>query len=72
MPAPQYHPASTVDDALALLRRPGARVIAGGTDLLVAMDAGLEVATDVVDITRASALADIGSRPSTDASGKAR
>lgn len=50
-----YHTPTTIDEALALLRRCGgkARVIAGGTDLLVDMRAEAQPAHEsLVDITR--------------------
>ena len=58
-----YQPAKSIEDALALLGAGGSRVIAGGTDLLVAMEAGLDSASVVVDITKAPALAQVVKHP---------
>lgn len=48
----EYHAPSTIDDAIALLKSkgPGARVMAGGTDLLIKMrHAGLKL-TDIISL----------------------
>ncbi|MDA1080081.1 MAG: FAD binding domain-containing protein [Gemmatimonadetes bacterium] len=55
----RYRAAETLESALTLIGRTGSRPIAGGTDLLVAMEAGLDPATEVIDITRASELTQI-------------
>lgn len=47
-----YAVARSLPEALELLRRPGARPLAGGTDLLVQMRAGLRHAELLVDIKR--------------------
>ena len=52
----RYDSAKDLDQAIALVARPGARIIAGGTDLLGAMESGLDVATAVVDISRAASM----------------
>lgn len=55
----RYRPAGTVDEALDLIRQQGSRIIAGGTDLLVAMEAGLDSASVVIDLARTAGLASI-------------
>ena len=47
--APDFRAAPTIDSALASMAK-GARPIAGGTDLLVAMEAGLDPASSLVGI----------------------
>jgi 4-hydroxybenzoyl-CoA reductase subunit beta len=57
MPAFALRHASTVAEATALLAAPGARVIAGGTDLVPNLRRGLEAPEMLVDV---SAVADLG------------
>ena len=57
-----YRAARTTDEAVALLGTSGSRPIGGGTDLLVAMESGLDAAHTVVDVTKAPALAEISDR----------
>lgn len=59
----QYKPATSQAEAVALLGEPGSRIIGGGTDLLVAMESGLDLATTLVDITKAPDLATITALP---------
>ncbi|MFQ5857244.1 MAG: FAD binding domain-containing protein [Anaerolineae bacterium] len=47
----EYLAPSTVDEALALLSREGAKPLAGGTDLLIYMRAGIAVPKYLVDLT---------------------
>jgi xanthine dehydrogenase YagS FAD-binding subunit len=51
-----YRQADSVESALSQLGVAGARALGGGTDLLGAMEAGLDPALYLVDLTRASAL----------------
>lgn len=55
----QYKPATSQAEAIALLGEPGSRIIGGGTDLLVAMESGLDSASTLVDITKAPDLGTI-------------
>lgn len=50
----QYHAPATVEEALALLAEHGssARIIAGGTDLLVELDRKVRIVPTLIDITR--------------------
>ena len=57
MPAFALRHASTVAEATALLAAPGARIIAGGTDLVPNLRRGLEAPEMLVDV---SAVADLG------------
>jgi xanthine dehydrogenase YagS FAD-binding subunit len=52
----RYQSAASIDDALAELGKPSARPLGGGTDLLVAMEAGLDQADTLVDLTRIGSL----------------
>ena len=54
-----YQPATSASDATVHLAAARARAIGGGTDLLVAMEAGLDGATTLVDLTKAGDLATI-------------
>jgi xanthine dehydrogenase YagS FAD-binding subunit len=56
-----YRRATSVADAITLAAQPGARMIAGGTNLLDLMKAGVESATRIVDLSRLN-LAQIESR----------
>ena len=47
-----YERPASVPEAIAALARPGARLIAGGTNLLDLMKLGIEGPTHVVDINR--------------------
>ena len=58
----EYHTPTTLADALAILARHGerARVIAGGTDLILDMEGGHTPAVDVlVDVTRIAGMGQI-------------
>lgn len=59
--APHFRAAPTIDSALASIAE-GARPIAGGTDLLVAMEAGLDGASSLVGIGGTAELAAITER----------
>lgn len=59
----QYKRATSPAEAIALLGEPGSRIIGGGTDLLVAMESGLDSASILVDITKAPGLATITALP---------
>lgn len=61
-----FDTAPTIDSALSLIARAGARPIAGGTDLLVAMDAALDPASTLVGI---AATAELGAIAELDAGG---
>lgn len=54
----QYHAPTSVDEALALLAESGsaARIIAGGTDLLVELDRKVRTISTLIDITRIAGL----------------
>lgn len=54
MPTVEFHEASSLDDAAGLLRRYGteARLLAGGTDLLVDLKAGRQAAQHIIFIGR--------------------
>jgi len=53
MPSPAFHAPDTVGSALALLAEyPAARVLSGGTDLIVQMRSGRAVPSAVVDLKR--------------------
>jgi len=56
-----YYSPETVPDALALLARYGdeARVLAGGTDLILEMERGLRQVPTLVDVTRIPALDEV-------------
>lgn len=58
-----YQSPATIADAAALLGGAGSRPIGGGTDLLVAMESGLDQAAVVVDITKAAGAATIENQP---------
>jgi xanthine dehydrogenase YagS FAD-binding subunit len=47
-----YHRAASVDEALEMVARPGAKFIAGGTNLLDLMKLGIEAPVHLVDINR--------------------
>lgn len=55
----RYLAPPTLDAAATLLAAPAARPLGGGTDLLVAMEAGLDPAATLVDITRTRGLTSI-------------
>lgn len=55
----RYAAPSSADHAVSLLAAGGARPLGGGTDLLGAMEAGLDAATSLVDLTRSRELAEI-------------
>src|SRR5262245_19882687 len=52
-----YAAPATVDEAVALLAEPGARVLAGGQSLVPLMNAHVERPTALVDINRVAELA---------------
>ena len=55
----QYHAAQSIDDAIALMGGARVRAIGGGTDLLVAMESGLDSAGTVVDLTKVPSLSEV-------------
>ncbi|HBY99542.1 MAG TPA: xanthine dehydrogenase family protein subunit M, partial [Chloroflexi bacterium] len=57
----EYHAPASLDEALALLAEQGerARIIAGGTDLIIELDRGVRHLERVVDITRIAGLDEI-------------
>ena len=58
MPSPQFHAPQTVEQAIALLAGdPQARLLAGGTDLIVQLRARRIAPSAIVDIKR---IAEIG------------
>ena len=59
----KLHGARTLDEALALLRTPGARPIAGGTDLVPNLRHGLGAPTLLVDVTQIAGLDRIEATP---------
>ncbi|MBL9204127.1 MAG: xanthine dehydrogenase family protein subunit M [Opitutaceae bacterium] len=61
MQAFDYHPVSTVNEALALLAREGAgaRLLNGGTDLLAQLKEGRRSANHVIDIKRIPELSEV-------------
>ncbi len=62
MPAIYKSPTSA-DQAAKLLAEPGAKPLAGGTDLLGALETGLEAASSLVDLTKVGALGAIETLP---------
>jgi xanthine dehydrogenase YagS FAD-binding subunit len=60
---PRYSKPKSAESAAAELAQPGIRPLGGGTDLLVAMEAGLDRANTLVDLTRVGTLDTIGSLP---------
>jgi carbon-monoxide dehydrogenase medium subunit len=56
-----YHQVTTIDQALHLLHdhQANARIMAGGTDLLLELERGIRHADVIIDITRLADLADI-------------
>lgn len=57
MPTPSYHAPDTIDQAITLLAAdPAARVLAGGTDLIVQMRSGRVAPSAFVDVKRITAL----------------
>ena len=59
----QYKPATSTASVIELLGASGSRVIGGGTDLLTAMESGLDSAGTLVDITKVADLATITELP---------
>jgi xanthine dehydrogenase YagS FAD-binding subunit len=57
--APRYIAATSGGEAVSLLGQPGTRALGGGTDLLGAMEAGLDVASALVDLTKSPDLVEI-------------
>lgn len=47
-----YYIPTTIDEALELLAQPGARAVAGGTDLVLEIDRGARQVEALIDITR--------------------
>src|SRR5581483_4206060 len=62
----RYTAASSAEHAVSLLVAPRARVLGGGTDLLGAMEAGLDAASALVDLTKSPDLVAIREMPSGD------
>lgn len=60
---PRYSAPSSLDAALAAVAAAGARPLGGGTDLIVAMEVGLDAGASVVDLTRVRGLAGIETMP---------
>lgn len=60
---PRYAAPSSLDAALAAVAAVGARPLGGGTDLIVAMEVGLDAGASVVDLTRVRGLAGIETMP---------
>lgn len=58
-----YERPETVDDAVALMGRVGARALAGGTDLIPQMREGRRSADRIVDLKRVAALTSISDLP---------
>ena len=59
-PVVAHHQPADLDAALALLSRPGARPVAGGTDLLLELERGARTdVTELVDLTRVPGLSGI-------------
>ena len=59
-PVVAHHQPADLDAALALLARPGARPVAGGTDLLLELERGARTdVTELVDLTRVPGLSGI-------------
>jgi len=54
-----YRRAETVEDALALARVPGAKIIAGGTTLLDLMKEQVETPTQLIDLNHVPGIADV-------------
>ena len=54
-----YRRAETVEDALALARVPGAKIIAGGTTLLDLMKEQVETPTQLIDLNHVPGIAEI-------------
>jgi CO/xanthine dehydrogenase FAD-binding subunit len=63
MPQAEYHRPGSVEEATALLGEPGARPIAGGTDLMVQNRGGKGNAPTLVDLNFVPSLAELGPRP---------
>jgi len=60
MPSLAYHAPATVDEAVALLSgNPGARPLAGGTDLIVQMKSGRAAPGAIVDLKRIAQLSGV-------------
>jgi carbon-monoxide dehydrogenase medium subunit len=60
MPSRAYHTPTTVDEAVALLSgEPGARPLAGGTDLIVQMKSGRGAPAAIVDLKQIAALSGV-------------
>ena len=64
MPAFDYGATQTIDEAVTLLAAPGARPLAGGTDLIVQLRRGERDAALLVDVKRIPELLDISFDPS--------
>ncbi len=58
-----YHRPTTLDDAMLLLARPGARALAGGTDLIAQMREGRRSVGEVIDLKRVPELTALARAP---------
>jgi xanthine dehydrogenase YagS FAD-binding subunit len=58
-----YKSPDSLDQAIELIGGPGTRIVGGGTDLLVAMESGLDPTSVLVDITKAAGADSIVEQP---------
>jgi CO/xanthine dehydrogenase FAD-binding subunit len=63
MPQAEYHRPGSVEEATALLSAPGARPIAGGTDVMVQARGGRSGPLTLVDLNFVPSLAELGAGP---------
>lgn len=64
MPPPAYHAPETIEQAVALLAQtPGARPLAGGTDLIVQMRSGRNAPGAIVDLKRIAGISGVRRLP---------
>src|SRR5688500_6612362 len=60
MPSLAFHAPETIDQAIALLAGdPQARVLSGGTDLIVQMQSGRVAPSAIVDVKRIAGMSDV-------------